>query len=152
MSVETRPPKSEARFAAVGDIFLGDQPVCLGFGVRSLAERAGYASFFQDVKDTLGQYQLVVANLETIISSRDAVVSSGSAARVDRADPEAAGAISDAGIRLVGLANNHIFEYACRFDRITLYNISVNNNIDIFLQGFSSNIGIIRNYFRKTPN
>lgn len=101
----------KARFAAVGDIFLGDQPICLGFGVRSLAQREGYKSFFADMKETFARYELVVGNLETVIASRSAVESTKSAGLVDRADPDAAAAMRDAGINLVGLANNHIFEY-----------------------------------------
>lgn len=103
--------QGKAEFAAVGDIFLGDQPICLGFGVRSLAQRQGYSSMFSDVKDVLSQYELVVGNLESVIAPRNAVETSRSAGHVDRADPEAALALRNAGINLVGLANNHIFEY-----------------------------------------
>lgn len=101
----------KAEFAAVGDIFLGDQPICLGFGVRSLAQRQGYSSMFSDVKDIFSQYELVVGNLESVIAPRSVVETPRSAGHVDRADPEAAAAMRDAGINLVSLANNHIFEY-----------------------------------------
>lgn len=112
MSLEKQPTNQRiARFAAVGDIFLGDQPICLGYGVRSLAQRKGYQSFFEDMKSAFAQYEVVVGNLETVIASRSAVESTKSAGLVDRADPEAAAAMHDAGINLVGLANNHIFEY-----------------------------------------
>jgi len=112
MSHEKQPTNQQkARFAAVGDISLGDQPICLGFGVRSLAQHKGYKSFFEDIKGTFARYELVVGNLETVIASRSAVESTKSAGLVDRADPEAAAAMRDAGITMVGLANNHIFEY-----------------------------------------
>lgn len=112
MAFDIKPPSSrKARFAAVGDISLGDQPACLGFGVRSLAEREGYRYFFGQMKDTFTQYELVVGNLEAVIARQSAVESANSAGLVDRADPEAASALHDAGIKLVGLANNHIFEY-----------------------------------------
>ena len=101
----------QATFAAVGDIFLGDQPVCLGFGVRSLAAGAGYDSLFDAIREALAGYELVVGNLETVLASRDAVLSEKAAGWIDRAEPEAAAALSAAGITLVGLANNHIFEY-----------------------------------------
>lgn len=104
--------QSKAKFAAVGDIFLGDQPLCLGFGVRSLAQRHGYGSLFTEVKEIFSQYELVVGNLETVIACRAAVETPKAAGRVDRAEPEAAAAMRHAGINLVGLANNHIFEYA----------------------------------------
>ena len=102
---------SQVTFAAVGDIFLGDQPVCLGFGVRSRAAGAGYASLFDAIREALVGYELVVGNLETVLASRDAVRSPQAAAWIDRAEPEAAAALRGAGIGLVGLANNHIFEY-----------------------------------------
>lgn len=112
MAFEIKPPTPQkARFAAVGDISLGDQPACLGFGVRSLAQREGYRYFFGQMKDTFAQYELVVGNLETVIACRSTVESAKSAGIVDRADPGAASALHDAGINLVGLANNHIFEY-----------------------------------------
>lgn len=103
--------KRKAQFAAVGDIFLGDQPICLGFGVRSLAQRHGYSSMFSGVKDVFLQYELVVGNLESVIAPRSVVETPRSAGHIDRADPEAAAAMRDAGINLVSLANNHIFEY-----------------------------------------
>jgi len=100
-----------ARFAAVGDIFLGDQPACLGFGIRSLARQNGYDSFFAGVRERLSRYDLVVGNLESVIASRETVRKSQRDGLVDRADPEAAAALRYVGIGLVGLANNHIFEY-----------------------------------------
>jgi len=110
-SGESDTARGIARFAAVGDVFLGDQPVCVGFGVRSRAERVGYDSFFENVKEVLGNYDTVVANLETVIADRDAVASPRAPARVDRAEPQAAAALRSSGINLVGIANNHIFEY-----------------------------------------
>jgi poly-gamma-glutamate synthesis protein (capsule biosynthesis protein) len=112
MSIESAPgSRPDVTFAAVGDIFLGDQPACIGFGVRSRAAGAGYHSLFDGIRRTLASYELVVGNLESVLASRDAVLSATAAGLIDRAEPEAAAAISAAGIGLVGLANNHIFEY-----------------------------------------
>lgn len=110
-AVSDRLPAVGPTFAAVGDISLGDQPVCLGFGVRSRSRREGYGALFDDVRSTLRNYDTVVGNLESVIADREEFLAWGRGIDVDRADPPAAEALREAGVSLVSLANNHIFEY-----------------------------------------
>ena len=56
------------KLAALGDLFLGDQLACVGFGVRSYCDQNGYDHLFEGVRSTLQGYDLVIANLETVLS------------------------------------------------------------------------------------
>lgn len=69
-AVSDRLPAVGPTFAAVGDISLGDQPVCLGFGVRSRSRREGYGALFDDVRSTFRNYDTVVGNLESVPGER----------------------------------------------------------------------------------
>src|SRR4029078_7669107 len=99
------------KLAALGDLFLGDQLACTGYGVRSYCDRNGYDHLFDGVRTTLESYDFVVANLEAVLSqARDG--DQDTLNRVlNRGCPRAATAIKKGGIHLVTLANNHIFDY-----------------------------------------
>ena len=102
------------KLAALGDLFLGDQLACLGYGVRSYCDRNGYDHLFDGVRNTLQSYDYVVANLEAVLSqARDGEEDTLNLV-LNRGSPRAATAIKKGGIHLLTLANNHIFDYGSR--------------------------------------
>jgi poly-gamma-glutamate synthesis protein (capsule biosynthesis protein) len=102
------------KLAALGDLFLGDQLACVGFGVRSYCDQNGYDHLFDGVRSTLQGHDLVVANLETVLSQAGDGDRNSLNLVLNRGNPRAAAAIKAAGINLLTLANNHIFDYGPR--------------------------------------
>jgi poly-gamma-glutamate synthesis protein (capsule biosynthesis protein) len=82
---------------AVGDVMLGDQT-----GERILTEGPGVP--FAGVASVFGSADLLVANLECVISERGEPEPK---AYTFRAPPAAADSLALAGVDVVGLANNH---------------------------------------------
>jgi poly-gamma-glutamate synthesis protein (capsule biosynthesis protein) len=102
------------KLAALGDLFLGDQLACLGYGVRSYCDRNGYDHLFDGVRNTLQGYDYAVANLEAVLSRAGDGERDTLNLVLNRGNPSAAAAIKAGGIRLLTLANNHIFDYGPR--------------------------------------
>jgi len=102
------------KLAALGDLFLGDQLACVGFGVRSYCDQNGYNHLFEGVRSTLQGYDLVIANLETVLSQASDADRNSLNLVLNRGNPRAAAAIKSSGIHLLTLANNHIFDYGPR--------------------------------------
>lgn len=102
------------KLAALGDLFLGDQLVCVGYGVRSYCDQNGYDHLFDGVRSTLQNYDFVVANLETVLSQASGDDEDTLSRILNRGSPDAAAAIKAGGVHLLTLANNHIFDYGQR--------------------------------------
>ena len=92
---------------AVGDIMLGEQPLCEGFGVRSAFRNNGGEFLFEEVSPILRTGDIVFGNLECCLAADDAdtnqrclFLCEGRAARELRA----------AGFTALSVANNHIME------------------------------------------
>ena len=56
------------KLVAVGDISLGDFPLTLGFGVRSVLEHTGRELFGNEIKEIFKDADFCFGNLETVIS------------------------------------------------------------------------------------
>ena len=102
------------KLAALGDLFLGDQLACVGYGVRSYCDQNGYDHLFDGVRSTLNGYDFVVANLETVLSQACGDEQDTLNHVLNRGNPDAATAIKAGGVHLLTLANNHIFDYGRR--------------------------------------
>jgi poly-gamma-glutamate capsule biosynthesis protein CapA/YwtB (metallophosphatase superfamily) len=100
-------------------LFLGD--LCFGasYGRRSFRER-GFDSSFRNLDPLLGRAALVVANLETTLTTAKSSVLEGKKGYIHKDDPEAADALRSHGIDVVSLANNHAFDYGASGLRETL--------------------------------
>ena len=94
------------KLAALGDLFLGDQLACVGFGVRSYCDQNGYDHLFEGVRSTLQGYDLVIANLETVLSQASDADRNSLNLVLNRGNPRAAAAIKSSGIHLLTLAND----------------------------------------------
>ena len=98
------------KLIAVGDIMLGDHPVCLGHGVRSQMEIAGIDHPFKFVSPILRKSDVVFGNLECVLS--DAEYDKGTIeSREMRGRPEFAEALVKAGFTVVSVANNHVMQH-----------------------------------------
>ena len=53
-------------FAIIGDLMLGDQPLCCGFGVRS-ACRGDYGILLGDFAEYVKPFSFVIGNLESVV-------------------------------------------------------------------------------------
>lgn len=101
--------------SAVGDISLGDHPVCAGIGMRSAFRKRG-SDLLAGVSSYLSETDLTLANLETVTSNaglRPLWLPSYEM----RGNPDALSYIREAGIDVVGVANNHAMQHgAAAFD------------------------------------
>lgn len=98
------------RLLAVGDVFLGDLPTSYGFGVGSMMLRYGADFPFDHVRDVLRQGDIVVGNLESVISAHDRRKDDFERI-VMRAQPEAAAALKRAGFHVLSFATNHTMQH-----------------------------------------
>ncbi len=101
---------STLRLAAVGDVMLGDSPQVFGFGVGSMIERYGPEFPFAGVAETLKSYDLVLANLEIVISAYDPKKTAFDQ-RVYRAQPHAVRGLTSAGVGVVSACTNHMMQH-----------------------------------------
>lgn len=102
---------SEGRLeiTAVGDISLGDHPVCAGIGIRSSLEKNGIG-IFSDVADLLAGTDICIGNLETIASDKGFKRFSLSSYEM-RGNPRHLKILKDLGFNVLGMANNHAMQH-----------------------------------------
>ena len=91
----------KTRFAAVGDIFLGRRMT------PNLAAH-GAGMFLERVRPVLAEFDLVLGNLEAVVSDRHHSMSGPTGLAMASAHLTA---LHDANIRAVALANNHTMDY-----------------------------------------
>lgn len=111
------------KLAALGDIALGDQSICFGYGVRSMAQTAQYDTLFADIKHVWREFDFVMGNLESVLTSPLPGERSDFFTMMNRGLDEGADALRRAGIGLVSVANNHIFEHGTKVLKRTLANL-----------------------------
>ena len=111
---------------AVGDIMLGDLPMCNGFGVGSTIKKYGSKFIFEKIKDELSG-DIVFGNLEAVLSDKNKNMFSINSMSL-RGDPKSVEGLKYAGFNILSLANNHSLEhgYEALYDTVDLLN---DNNI-----------------------
>jgi len=90
--------------SAVGDVFLGDYTISLGFGIKSSIKNNGFDYHFENIKNIFKNKDLVIGNLETIISDigmdeRDIK------SIICRGDKGSVNVLKNAGFNMVNIAN-----------------------------------------------
>jgi len=88
-------------------LFVGDIMLSRSVGVL-MAKKGNYDFPFEKIIDTLRQADLVIANLENPVSARGVKVGS---IYSFRADPKVIKGLQYAGIDIVNIANNHMWDY-----------------------------------------
>ncbi len=106
-------PGPRVRLMVVGDLMLGRE-------VDARIAREGVGAPFRKVRDTLGRADLLLGNLESVITAR------GTRQRKTytfRAPSRGAKALRRGGFDLVGVANNHALDFGRQGLRDTLRNL-----------------------------
>lgn len=101
--------KDRLTISAVGDISLGDHPVCAGFGMRrAFAKKT--EGVLGDISHVFNDSDVCIGNLETVTS--DAGLKPLWLPSYEmRGDPGALAFVKAAGIDTLGVANNHAMQH-----------------------------------------
>ena len=122
-------PSASIRLVAVGDLMLGDHPVCFGHGIRSTIEDKGFNFLVDEIAECLHDSEITFGNLETILS--DVAHDPRSLASSElRGRPIDAKNLSDAGFNFLNIANNHCMQHGLEAFNDTVHLLSA-ENIDI---------------------
>jgi poly-gamma-glutamate synthesis protein (capsule biosynthesis protein) len=105
--------KSSMRLKAVGDLMLGDHPVCIGHGVDSTIQKRGFKYLYENLGDSLKDADFVFGNLESTLSSSGLESSSLSSTEL-RGRPEYARELSAMGFTVLNVANNHAMQHGSK--------------------------------------
>jgi poly-gamma-glutamate synthesis protein (capsule biosynthesis protein) len=98
------------RFSAVGDVSIGDHPLCVGFGGFSKLRNRHPAFPFEHVKRVFADSDLVFGNLECTLSEANRNPDDYSSIQM-RGHPRFCAGLVDAGFDIVNLANNHSMQH-----------------------------------------
>ena len=109
--VHPRPPQvadesSRIKFSAVGDITLGDHPLCVGFGAYSKYKSLRPEFPFEHVLPELSSADVVFGNLECALSEHGLRPNDWGSLQM-RGHPKHVEGLVKAGFRVLNLANNH---------------------------------------------
>lgn len=103
-------PDHKVTFMAVGDIMLGDSPVCHGFGVNSMIQKYGPLHPFEHVSMVLREGDIVFGNLEVPVSRFDEKVDSFERVQF-RGQPESIKGLVASGFDVVSVCSNHTMQH-----------------------------------------
>jgi poly-gamma-glutamate synthesis protein (capsule biosynthesis protein) len=121
------------RLLAMGDIMMGDHPICIGHGVRSTIAQRSHKYLFESVRDLLQQGDIVFANLEAVLSHAN--LEKGRLESIQlRGEPESALDLEDAGFTVISVANNHMMEHGELAFRETVELLRVHNIMPVGLR------------------
>lgn len=113
--------KRELRVSAVGDISMGDHPVCAGHGMRQAFE-CKRDDILKHVKPYLEAGDIALGNLETVASNAG-LNRHWLPSYEMRGDPASLKYLKNAGIGLLGVANNHAMQHGIAAFQDSLSNI-----------------------------
>jgi len=102
--------ENTVRIIAVGDIFLGEHPFTLGHGVTSVVKERGGDFLFSEIKEHLKEGDIILGNLEGIISPKEKNVT-GVTSSIFWGEPECALSMKSVGFNCLSLANNHTAQH-----------------------------------------
>ena len=98
------------KLKAVGDIMLGDHPVCYGHGVRSVIERKGFDFLTEGLESVLEEKDLLFCNLESVLSDFESDPKSLPKMEL-RGRPDEAECLAKLGFDILNVANNHALQH-----------------------------------------
>lgn len=101
--------ESTLKISAVGDISLGDHPVCVGHGMRSIFSRH-LDDVISEVSSHLRKSEITIGNLETVTSDKG-LKKYWLPSYEMRGNPAHLSLLKKAGINLLGVANNHSMQH-----------------------------------------
>lgn len=132
--------------AAVGDIMLGDHPVCFGHGIRSTIRRQGFEFMIRDAVQEMLGHDLVFGNLECVLSDVDAAEDKVLTRSELRGDKKAVGLLQACGFNVVSVANNHMLQHGIGAFRETVDWLAAHQiqSVGLYEEGRSNVIEIER--------
>ena len=95
---------------AVGDIMLGDHPVCVGHGVRSTLGKEHLSTLLDDFVGEFQNADIVFGNLETVLSNVGLTKSNIKSFEL-RGEPQRALELREVGFNCLSVANNHALQH-----------------------------------------
>ncbi|MDN7025662.1 CapA family protein [Methanoculleus sp. FWC-SCC1] len=110
---------------AVGDIMLGEQPLCDTFGVKSVIQKNGSKYLFREVSPLFKDGDIVFGNLECSIM--DINSKTGKDSVFFCAEPEVIQGLKNAHFNVLSVANNHIMENGRKTFLHTVKNLKDND-------------------------
>jgi len=133
------------KLVAVGDISLGDFPLTLGFGVRSILEKTGRELFGNEIKEIFKNSDFCFGNLETVISDIDYNPHILKSAQM-RGAAEAGRLLANGGFNILSVANNHSMQHKADSFTDTLNRLRYLNIVPI---GVANSDGLTTPHFGK---
>lgn len=130
--------KVPLKIYAVGDMMLGEQPLCNNFGVSRIIRQEGVDFLFNDVRSLFNGGDIVFGNLECSIMDESFV--NGQESKFFCADPGIVEGLKNANFNVLSVANNHIMEHKEFMFQNTVRLLKCNN---IHPVGISNNIEIM---------
>jgi gamma-polyglutamate biosynthesis protein CapA len=110
----------------VGDVMLGDSPVCYGFGVASMVKKFGPIFPFVNVMQELKMADILFGNLEVALSGFDETKDSFKSIQY-RGQPETIEGLVQAKFDVLSLATNHTMQHGRQAFHDTLDILSGHN-------------------------
>lgn len=98
------------KLTAVGDVMLGDFPLTLGFGVRSMIQRNASGCIFDEIKPIFQKSDLCFGNLECVLSDYGLIKRDLKSNQM-RASPYFTDILGEAGFNVMSIANNHAMQH-----------------------------------------
>lgn len=128
---------------AVGDIMLGERPLCNNFGIKSLIHKTGSDFLFKDASHLFDGGNIVFGNLECSIMNFNSNASEKTPFFC--AEPDVINGLKNSHFNVISVANNHIMENG---KDIYLHTIRILRNNGINAVGIRNKIEIIniKNY------
>jgi poly-gamma-glutamate synthesis protein (capsule biosynthesis protein) len=135
---------SRLTLAAVGDVMLGDHPVCFGHGVRSAIRKNG-PHLFDQVAQYIGEQDVFLANLECVLSEINHDEGRLKSSEF-RGDQRSAELLSLCGSNVVSVANNHMLQHGPEafLDTVSVLRQHGVQPVGIYLDGISNVVRIDR--------
>jgi len=124
---------------AVGDIMLGNQDICYGFGVKEVIEKKGVDFLFDDVRHIFKNGDIVFGNLEASLSN--ITNKTDFDAKLFLCDPKVVLGIKNSYINILSVANNHIMQHGTE---AYLSTIKILNENKILPIGVKNEIKILK--------
>lgn len=102
--------KDSVSLVAVGDIMLGDHPICIGHGVGSSLKTKEPGFLFSNVSEIFKNKDITFGNLESVLSDIDIDCNSLSSVSLRGAE-KSIKELKSFDFNVVSIANNHILEH-----------------------------------------
>lgn len=101
--------KNTIKISAVGDIMLGEMPGMNGIGVLSCQQKNGFDKVFDNVLDCFSKSDLIVGNLETVLSDIPKSKQINDISLI--ADKRSLDSLKKVGFNVLNVANNHNLDH-----------------------------------------